>query len=78
MPDELTLPRIRKWMDLYTVTPKMLAAGVGYSAAHMRRVLHGERRIMPEMHDAIVAYFTARKDEQARRNAAMDALDRCA
>lgn len=78
MPDELTLPRIKRWMKSYTVSPAMLAKAIGYTSDHMRRVLLGQRRLMPEIHEAIIDYFVARKVIVAQQKAAMDELDRCA
>ncbi len=78
MPDELSLPRIRKWMTAYSVSAAMLAKAIGYTSDHMRRVLLGQRRLMPEIHEAIITYFVARKAQVEQQKAAMDELDRCA
>ena len=78
MPDELTLPRIHKWMKSYTVTPNMLAQAIGYSANHVRYILRGKRRLMPEAQEKVINYFTERKQELQRQQAAMKELDRCA
>jgi hypothetical protein len=76
--DELTIPRIRKWMELYRVTPRMLAAAVPFAPSHMRRILAGQRRLLPEHHATILAYFQAIKAEHHRIAAIMADLDACA
>lgn len=78
MPDELTLARIRKWMESYTVTPRMLATAIGYSPSHVRRILQGQRRLLPETHETIITYFTARMQETQKQRMAIAELDRCA
>jgi plasmid maintenance system antidote protein VapI len=69
---------MKRWMAAYTITPKMLAAGIGYSASHMRYILQGKRRVLPEMIDPILSYFQQMKQEYLHRAAIIAELDACA
>ena len=75
---DLTIARIRKWMALYAVTPRMLADELNYSSAHMRKVLNDKARLMPENTPRILTYFTERRNDAERTAALMSHLDQCA
>ena len=74
----LTIARIRKWMTLYAVTPRMLAEELNYNSAHMRKVLNGKARLMPHNEPRLLKYFSERCDDAERNAALMSHLDQCA
>ena len=74
----LTIERIRLWMQRYDVTPRMLATELDYSSAHMRKVLAGKARLMPDNAPRIRTYFLNRKNDREREAALMAQLDQCA
>ena len=74
----LTIERIRLWMQRYDVTPRMLATVLDYSSTHMRKVLAGKARLMPDNAPRIRTYFLNRKNDCERDAAIMSDLDKCA
>ena len=75
---ELTLDRIHRWMKRYTVTTRMLAEALNYSQEHMRRILKGKCRLMPDAKTHLLQYFYERRVESEQEAALMAQIDQCA